>query len=85
VRLQWDPDHDPYGNKLTRRAVQLGLKGEVLKNFACKIKDIQDITDFVKQQKLLLDRNCLDDLLVPIETVFKISDNELNNRIGIQC
>nr|WP_218152428.1 DUF4291 family protein [Mucilaginibacter sp. OK283] len=24
VRLQWDPDHDPYGNKLQRRAIQLG-------------------------------------------------------------
>lgn len=25
VRLQWDPDHDPQGAKLNRRAVQLGL------------------------------------------------------------
>jgi hypothetical protein len=21
VRLQWDPDHDPYGEKITRRAI----------------------------------------------------------------
>lgn len=27
VRLQWDPDHDPAGEKLTRKAIQLGLKG----------------------------------------------------------
>ena len=24
VRLQWDPDHDPFGHKLTRRAIQIG-------------------------------------------------------------
>ena len=26
VRMQWDPDHDPFGNKIARRAIQLGLK-----------------------------------------------------------
>src|ERR1700761_2679483 len=31
VRMQWDPDHDPYGNKVARRAIQLGLKGGALK------------------------------------------------------
>ena len=29
VRLQWDPDHDPHGDKLRRRAIQLGLRKEV--------------------------------------------------------
>ena len=29
VRLQWDPDHTPCGDKLARRAIQLGLKGQV--------------------------------------------------------
>lgn len=27
VRLQWDPDHDPHGNPVARRAIQLGLRG----------------------------------------------------------
>ena len=30
VRLQWDPDHDPHGQKLKRKAIQLGLKGIIL-------------------------------------------------------
>ena len=30
VRLQWDPDHDPRGDKLRRRAIQLGLRREVI-------------------------------------------------------
>src|SRR5689334_3984273 len=25
VRLQWDPDHDPFGNKQERKAIQLGM------------------------------------------------------------
>src|SRR5690349_2623348 len=28
VRLQWDPDHDPHGRPLARRAIQLGLRGD---------------------------------------------------------
>ena len=31
VRLQWDPDHAPNGDKEQRRAIQMGLKGEVSK------------------------------------------------------
>jgi uncharacterized protein DUF4291 len=27
VRLQWDPDHLPNGEKCERRAIQLGLRG----------------------------------------------------------
>src|SRR5690242_2664228 len=33
VRLQWDPDHDPSGAPLERRAIQLGLRGEMLRRF----------------------------------------------------
>jgi hypothetical protein len=31
VRLQWDPDHDPYGTRQERRAIQLGLRGRFWK------------------------------------------------------
>src|SRR6516164_7944213 len=30
VRLQFDPDHSPSGAPIERRAIQLGLRGEVL-------------------------------------------------------
>src|SRR5688572_1557701 len=33
VRLQWDPDHGPRGDKLDRRAIQLGLRGKMLHRF----------------------------------------------------
>jgi len=31
VRLQWDPDHDPSGERVKRRAIQLGLRGQPLR------------------------------------------------------
>ena len=84
VRLQWDPDHDPYGNKLTRRAIQLGLKGRLLKQFGQQqLNRIEDITDFVKEQKQLLDNGHLDQLSVPVERVWNINNANLNKRIGI--
>lgn len=86
IRLQWDPDHDPFGNKLSRRAFQLGLKGELLEKFGTdQIKSIKDATPFVRQQKKLLDSGQLDSLVIPYETVFKISDPVLTKRIGIRA
>jgi hypothetical protein len=85
VRLQWDPDHGPFGNKLERRAIQLGLKGKVLETFGKQqIKLIEDITDFVMRQKQHLDNNQLDKLTVPVETVFRTTNSELNKKLGIQ-
>jgi hypothetical protein len=85
VRLQWDPDHDPFGNKVERRAIQLGLKGNILEKFGRQqIKHIDDITDFVREQKQILDTKQLDKLVVPIETVFKMVDDRQNERIGIE-
>lgn len=52
VRLQWDPDHDPQGAKLTRRAVQLGLRGRVLEAFASsELVEVIDMTPFVSEQR----------------------------------
>ncbi len=49
VRLQWDPDHGPGGDKRTRRAIQLGLRGETVRGYACAdLLGIEDITDFVR-------------------------------------
>lgn len=82
--MQWDPDHDPYGKKLERRAIQLGLKGNALTELNNHIKQVEDITPFVTGQKQLLDAGHLNKILVPVETVFRASDEELNKRIGIE-
>ncbi len=85
VRLQWDPDHDPYGKNIERRVIQLGLKGDVLERFGKhQIQYIEDITDFISEQKIFLKNNQLEKLLVPIETIYKTEDTILNKKIGIE-
>lgn len=84
VRLQWDPDHDPYGNKMQRRAIQLGIKGETLECFGKnQIQRIEDITEFVKLQKQILDADQLPNLCVPIETVFNDFDAGVIEKTGV--
>ena len=84
VRLQWDPDHSPAGGKLTRRAVQLGLKNDTLKKFGTQqVKLIEDITDFVQQQKIHVDNRQLAQLHVPQERVYTLTDAVLAQKIGI--
>lgn len=52
VRLQWDPDHDPSGNVVLRRAIQLGLRGEMLRRYGQEeVISIEDVTEFVAQQR----------------------------------
>ncbi|GAB3501874.1 DUF4291 domain-containing protein [Emticicia fontis] len=84
VRLQWDPDHDPYGNKITRKAIQLGLKGEMLKKFCTNwIIKIEDITPFVHEQYTCVKSKRLEDLQVPVEDIIQIIDEGICKRIGI--
>lgn len=71
VRLQWDPDHDPAGRPLERRAIQLGLRGDALQRYGTtELISVADITEFVMEQ-----RDHLEDgfkrLLVPHEQVYR--------------
>lgn len=85
VRLQWDPEHDPYGNKIERKAIQLGMKGDVLEKFGKQqIKKIEDITGFVKEQKQIIDNGQLDKLLVPGESVYRFINENIAPMIGAQ-
>ena len=71
VRLQWDPDHSPVGGKLERKAIQLGLRGDMLALYAREwIIWVEDISEFVNQQHQNLDN--LDRLIVPSETIYPV-------------
>jgi len=84
VRLQWDPDHSPYGDKLPRRAVQLGLKNTTLEQFGKhQVTRIEDITDFVQAQKVHVDNRQLAQLHVPQERVYTPADSALARSVGI--
>ena len=85
VRLQWDPDHDPHGSKEERKAIQLGMKGELLKKFSTEwIVKIDDITSFVKEEYQKVLNKKINDLIVPFEQVIDLNDIELERRIGIR-
>lgn len=80
VRLQWDPDHDPYGNSQERRAIQLGMKDAVLKAFCTEmIVKIEDITPFVKEQYEFVGNNDTDKLTVAYERVYVPKDEKLTS------
>jgi len=73
VRLQWDPDHGPNGNKIDRRAIQLGLRGGMLERFGTQeICQIEDVTEFVHEQKSNVNQP-FEKLIVPLEDVYPLT------------
>ena len=83
VRLQWDPDHDPAGGKCERRAIQLGLRGEMLRQYArAAILEIEDISGFVAAQSSHAHPPYAD-LLVPRERVYLPYDEKIGVRLGL--
>jgi hypothetical protein len=84
VRLQWDPDHDPSGAKLERRAIQLGLRGDVLAKYARDwIVDIEDISDFVQHQYQVVRSQDWAQLLIPNEAVYSATDPAIAKRLQL--
>lgn len=70
VRLQWDPDHDPFGMPVQRRAIQLGLRGATLEEYGTSaIVRIEDMTGFVKEQHAHVAGDC-EDLILPRERAY---------------
>ncbi len=71
VRLQWDPDHGPGGERQARRAIQLGLRREAASSFATEwILSIEDITPLVHEQLAVLESRGISELLTPLERVY---------------
>jgi hypothetical protein len=84
VRLQWDPDHDPRGEKQERRAIQLGLAGEVLRQYAKDwIVSIEDISEFVTEQRAHVESNRIAALVTPREEIYSINNVEMAGNVGI--
>lgn len=53
VRCQWDPDRDIYGNPLSERTIQLGIKGKSVMSYVNEwIVSISDITEFARDISL---------------------------------
>ena len=84
VRLQWDPDRNPMGEKLERRAIQLGLRGETLRNYSRDwILKIEDISDFVKQQRSYQEPSQWTNLITPLENIYPVANSEIIEKLGL--
>ncbi len=83
VRLQWDPDHDPSGAPVERRAIQLGLRGEVLAKYAKEwLLGIEDVSQFVREQGENLG-SPFDRLITPREEVYPVNESDVAARLGV--
>ena len=84
VRLQWDPDRNPSGGPLQRRALQLGLRGQALEDFGQReILEILDISPFVAEQREYRGRDRLHALRVPVEHVYMPEGPNLGDKLGL--
>lgn len=84
VRLQWDPDHHPSGAKQERRAIQLGLEGPALRKYVEEwTVAIEDISDFVAEQRRILESQGPVSLQTPAEQVYPVADKAVVSRLGL--
>lgn len=84
VRLQWDPDHNPRGKKEDRRAIQLGLAGDVLRHYAQDwIVSIEDISEFVADQRTSIAATGFETLVTPQEAVYPVADRRVATRLEL--
>jgi hypothetical protein len=86
VRLQWDPDHHPSGAKLERRAIQLGLRGEVLEAFGRReLVQVIDLSEFVAEQRSRLSSGGVSAILTPRERVYRPADPAIAARLRLNA
>ena len=86
VRLQWDPDHHPSGARLDRRALQLGLRGEVLEAFGRReLVEVIDLSDFVAEQRARLSSGGVAAIVTPRERVYRPADPEVVSRLRLDA
>lgn len=84
VRIQWDPDRAVTGDRLSRRAIEIGLSRDAVHHYCDDwIRSVTDITATVRQlQQLVRSRQIADARqLLPAEQVYPISP-VLARRIG---
>ncbi len=84
VRLQWDPDHGPTGAKQQRRAIQLGLRRETLRQYGREaILEIGDISHIVADGRERVESGRIAELRMPTEKVYQPADATTGAHIGL--
>ena len=85
VYCQWDPDRNLNGNAINRAAIQIGLKGETLKDFLANgICRIEDLTPQVKKWNEQRKNGKLNPKNLPIERIYPVQDKAIRSRLGME-
>jgi hypothetical protein len=72
------------GNRLERRAIQLGLQGEAALKYSREwIVSIEDISAFVAEQRQNLGEKNQEAFLTPSESVYEVSNPETVKRLQL--
>jgi hypothetical protein len=83
VRCQWDPDRDIYGNRANRSAIQLGLKGELVRKYIDEyIVSVEDMTPKVIKWIDEIEAGNFKDEELPIEREYKV-DMTIQKMLGM--
>jgi hypothetical protein len=84
VRVQWDPDHDPLGNPIARRAIQIGLRGQALHAYGQhELLEVIDLTDFVVEERERLLSRGPGQLRMPKERIYVPDDRAIGQRLRL--
>lgn len=74
VRYQWDPERDLWLQRLDRRAIQLGIRGSVVKDYVNQwIIKIEDVTELAHTIQGLVEKGEKEISLAPEEKVYEVS------------
>jgi hypothetical protein len=84
VRHQWDPDRAITGEKLDRRAIQIGIEGETVKKYVNEwIVKLEEVTDLARAIALAVEQKKRPLPVVPTEVEYAV-DEELQRRLGTE-
>lgn len=79
---QWDPDRDVVGRRLERQAIQIGIRGEVIKAYVREyIMRVEDYSELAHEAGRLSRSRKLSALSFPVEREYPLSA-ELAHRLG---
>ena len=73
ARVQWDPEKDVHGNNLPYRSIQIGLRGQAVRDYVEKwIVRVEDITEEVKRLDALRHQGVDIAGLLPKEEIYRV-------------
>lgn len=84
VYCQWDSDRSLDGNPLNRSAIQIGIKGDALRDFLDNgIYKIEDLTPTVRKWNDRRKKRQLSITELPSEKLYPVNDKKIRNRLAM--